>query len=41
MRWTTSRVSHSGQFARTVADGNGAISDSDLHMETLAIFSSG
>jgi hypothetical protein len=33
MRWTTRRVSHSGQLDRTVADGNGVGSVAGSHME--------
>jgi hypothetical protein len=33
MRCTTRRVSQSGQLERTIADGNGVGSASDLHME--------
>jgi hypothetical protein len=33
MRWTTRRVSHSGQLDRTVADGSGVGSVAGSHME--------
>jgi hypothetical protein len=41
MRWTTRRVSQSGQLERTVAEGNGVGLASDSHMDMRATLKSG